>query len=107
MPLPHSLMQKEISERLARVRTATRQKSYDALIVYGDNKAQGSLRYPTDYFPDRAGWVSLGPTETYLFEGGGLRVVQGRRKGCRFASRLLEPGIGQIPGGTLNDEYAL
>ena len=69
MPLPHSLKQKEIGKRLARVRTATRQKSYDALIVYGDNKVRGSLRYLTECFPDRAGWVSLGPTETYLFEG--------------------------------------
>ena len=69
MPLPHSLMQQEIRRRLARVRAAMREKSYDALIVYGDNKVRGSLRYLTDYFPDRAGWVSLGATETYLFEG--------------------------------------
>jgi Xaa-Pro aminopeptidase len=67
--LPHSLMQKEISQRLSRVRAEMRKQSYDALIVYGDNKVRGSLRYLTDYFPDRAGWVSLSATETYLFEG--------------------------------------
>jgi Xaa-Pro aminopeptidase len=42
---------------------------YDALIVYGNNKVLGSLRYLTDYFPDRCGWTSIGPNETYLFDG--------------------------------------
>lgn len=69
MPLPHSLMEQEINRRLAAVTAAMGEQSYDALIVYGDNKVRGSLRYLTDYFPDRAGWVSLGPAETYLFEG--------------------------------------
>jgi Xaa-Pro aminopeptidase len=69
MPLPRALMRGEITRRLARVRRAMAERAYDALIVYGTNKVRGSLRYVTDYFPDRAGWVSLGATETYLFEG--------------------------------------
>ena len=86
MPLPHSLMQQEIRRRLARVRAAMREKSYDALIVYGDNKVRGSLRYLTDYFPDRAGWVSLGATETYLFEGAAF-VLSKEGEGCYCAIR--------------------
>ena len=88
MPLPHSLMQQEISRRLARVRAAMREKSYDALIVYGDNKVRGSLRYLTDYFPDRAGWVSLGATETYLFEGAAF-VLSKEGEGVL----LCDPGL--------------
>ena len=88
MPLPHSLMQQEIRRRLARVRAAMREKSYDALIVYGDNKVRGSLRYLTDYFPDRAGWVSLGATETYLFEGAAF-VLSKEGEGVL----LCDPGL--------------
>ena len=106
MPLPHSLMQKEISERLARVRTATRQKSYDALIVYGDNKVQGSLRYLTDYFPDRAGWVSLGPTETYLFEGAAF-VLSKDGEGVPVCVPSAGARYWADIRGTLNDTYAL
>ena len=69
MERSHGLMRKEIDQRLSAVRLAMEAKSYDALIVYGDNKVRGSLRYLTDYFPDRAGWVSLTATETYVFEG--------------------------------------
>lgn len=88
MPLPHSLMQKEISHRLSRVRAEMHKQSYDALIVYGDNKVRGSLRYLTDYFPDRAGWVSLSATETYLFEGAAF-VLSKEGEGVL----LCDPGL--------------
>jgi len=88
MPLPHSLMQKEIRQRLGSVLAAMREKSYDALIVYGDNKVRGSLRYLTDYFPDRAGWVSLSATETYLFEGAAF-VLSKEGEGVL----LCDPGL--------------
>jgi Xaa-Pro aminopeptidase len=88
VPLPHSLMQKEISQRLSRVRAEMRMQSYDALIVYGDNKVRGSLRYLTDYFPDRAGWVSLSATETYVFEGAAF-VLSKEGEGVL----LCDPGL--------------
>lgn len=88
MPLPHSLMQQEIKQRLASVCAAMRGRSYDALIVYGDNKVRGSLRYLTDYFPDRAGWVSLSATETYLFEGAAF-VLSKEGEGVL----LCDPGL--------------
>ena len=62
MPLPRTVMQQEVKRRIAAATAVMRERSYDALIVYGDNKVRGSLRYLTDYFPDRAGWVSLGAT---------------------------------------------
>lgn len=64
----------EIERRIEAVREEMKRRGYDALIVYGDNKVRGSLRYLTDFFPDRAGWISLGPTETYLFAGAVLIV---------------------------------
>lgn len=88
MPLPYSLMRKEIDQRLVNVRKAMQDESYDALIVYGDNKVRGSLRYLTDYFPDRAGWVSLSATETYLFEGAAF-VLPKEGKGVL----LCDPGL--------------
>ncbi len=62
----------EIDRRIERAREEMSRKGYDALIVYGNNKVYGSLRYLTDYFPDRCGWISLGGTETYLFDGAAL-----------------------------------
>jgi Xaa-Pro aminopeptidase len=88
MTLPHSLMQQEIRRRLSRVREVMREKSFDALIVYGNNKVRGSLRYLTDYFPDRAGWVSLSATETYLFEGAAF-VLSKEGEGVL----LCDPGL--------------
>jgi Xaa-Pro aminopeptidase len=60
---------KEIELRVEKTRAMIETRGYDALVVFGDNKVCGSLRYLTDYFPDRAGWISTGPHETYLFEG--------------------------------------
>lgn len=88
MPLPRSVMQQEIKRRIAAAVAVMREKSYDALIVYGDNKVRGSLRYLTDYFPDRAGWVSLGPTETYIFEGAACVLSPGGE-----TVLLFDPGL--------------
>jgi Xaa-Pro dipeptidase len=63
-------------------------RGYDALVVFGDNKVCGSLRYLTDYFPDRAGWISLGPHETYLFEGAAFVLpLKGE------PALMLDPGL--------------
>ncbi len=63
-------------------------RGYEALLIYGDNKLVGNLRYLTDYFPDRAGWISLGPTQTYMFEGALLVLTL-----CDEPSLLLDPGL--------------
>jgi hypothetical protein len=50
------------------------ERGYAALLVFGNNKLYGSLRYLSGYFTDRAGWISLGPDDVYLFEGAVLVV---------------------------------
>ncbi len=72
MSIPREVLYAEIDGRIERVRLEMAKKGYDALIVYGNNKVYGSLRYLTDYFPDRCGWISLSGTETYLFDGAAL-----------------------------------
>ena len=52
-----------------------REIDYSALLVYGNNKLFGSLRYLTDYFPVMAGWVSLSSTQTHIFEGTVLLIT--------------------------------
>ena len=74
MPIPRDVLQAEIDRRLAKTRQMMAEREYDALIVYGNNKLSGSLRYLTDYFPDRAGWISLTPTETAIVDGGASRA---------------------------------
>jgi Xaa-Pro aminopeptidase len=88
MATSRDILCKEIESRVERTREMMRRRGYDALIVFGDNKVCGSLRYLTDYFPDRAGWISLGPHETYLFEGGAF-VLPLRGE----PALLLDPGL--------------
>lgn len=52
----------EIPSRIARVRARMAENGYDALLVYGNNKVNGSLRYVSGYFPDRGGWLATGPS---------------------------------------------
>jgi len=59
----------EIAARVDRARERMREEGLAALLVFGDNKLYGSLRYLSGYFPDRAGWVSLGERDVYVFEG--------------------------------------
>ena len=49
---------------------------FDALIVYGNTKMGGSLRYLSGFFVDRTGWVSLGPSreDLFIFDGAALVV---------------------------------
>lgn len=54
-------LRQEIAGRIPRVQAAMQEEGIDALIVYGNTKAGGSLRYLTGYFVDRTGWVSFGP----------------------------------------------
>ena len=76
MPIPRDVLQAEIDRRLAKTRQMMAEREYDALIVYGNNKLSGSLRYLTDYFPDRAGWISLTRTETAIVDGGAVFITQ-------------------------------
>lgn len=70
MAIPKPVLRNEINARVEKAKQAMRERGYDLLIVYGDNKVYGSLRYLTDYFPDRAGWISLARDESYIVEGG-------------------------------------
>lgn len=61
-----------LSEIEVRVKNAQRlmaARGIDLLIVYGNNKLIGSLRYLTDYFADRAGWISLGKDHVEIVDG--------------------------------------
>lgn len=51
----------EVAERLDRARSELDRRGLDALIVYGNNKMNGSLRYLSGYWPDRGGWLATGP----------------------------------------------
>jgi Xaa-Pro aminopeptidase len=76
MSIPREALYAEIDQRIERTKEEMAKRGYDALIVYGNNKVYGSLRYLTDYFPDRCGWISLSGTETYLFDGAALLLPQ-------------------------------
>src|SRR5205807_895236 len=105
MSIPHSQLRNEIAQRLGRVQARMREQSYDALIVYGDNKVRGSLRYLTDYFPDRAGWVSLSATETYLFEGAAF-VLSSGGEGVLLCDPGLTPSKEVIAGTVVTGGFA-
>jgi Xaa-Pro aminopeptidase len=66
----------EVDGRVARVQAAMRDEGFDALIVYGNTKAGGSLRYLSGYFVDRTGWVSMGPNreDIFIFDAAGVVV---------------------------------
>lgn len=74
MAIPRSTLCNEIERRVELTKELMANRGYDALIVYGDNKVYGSLRYLTDYFPDRAGWISFGPQETQIVEGAAVVI---------------------------------
>lgn len=69
MAIPKTVLKNEICDRVRKTKDQMRECGYDLLIVYGNNKIYGSLRYLTDYFPDRAGWISLAGDESYIVEG--------------------------------------
>jgi Xaa-Pro aminopeptidase len=78
----------EIERRLEATKALMVERGYDLLLVYGSNKVNGSVRYLTDYFPDRAGWISLSPTETAIVEGAAVLVSP---KGDPLL--LVDPGL--------------
>jgi Xaa-Pro aminopeptidase len=88
MSIPREVILAEVDRRVEKVRLEMAKRGYDNLIVYGNNKVYGSLRYLTDYFPDRCGWISLTGTETYLFDGAALLLpLKGE------PALLLDPGM--------------
>jgi Xaa-Pro aminopeptidase len=88
---------KEIDTRITKAKEEMLKRGYDGLVVYGDNKVCGSLRYLTDYFPDRAGWISLGPDKTYLFEGSALVIPADGEPVL-----MMEPGL--LPGKEIHSK---
>jgi Xaa-Pro aminopeptidase len=82
-------LRSDIAGRIARVQEAMAVEGFDAVVVYGNNKAGGSLRYLTGYFVDRTGWVSFGPTrdDVFIFDAAAVVVpVRGD------PILLIEPG---------------
>ena len=84
----HSRLQTEVAQRHAAARAAMAAAGFSALLVYGDNKLYGNLRYLSGVFPDRAGWVSLTHSTVFVFEGAlVLLPLEGE------PTLLLEPGL--------------
>jgi Xaa-Pro aminopeptidase len=73
---PEDPLRTEIANRVGRVQEAMKAQGFDALVVYGNTKAGGSVRYLSDYYVDRTGWVSLGPTgdDSFIFDAAGVVV---------------------------------
>ena len=71
-----ALLKIEIRARVERLQAAMATAGFDALIVYGNAKAKGSLTYLSGYFVDRTGWVSNGPTrdDVSIFDGAAVVV---------------------------------
>jgi Xaa-Pro aminopeptidase len=51
----------QVEARIARTRDAMRDAGFSALVVYGNTKVHGALRYLSGYWPDRSGWLAAGP----------------------------------------------
>jgi len=88
MTVSHSALREEVNKRVANSKRLMAERGYDALIVYGSNKVSGSLRYLTDYFPDRAGWISLSANDTAIVEGAAAILTP---KG--ETALLVDPGL--------------
>jgi Xaa-Pro aminopeptidase len=69
----------EVQDRIERVRQQMEESGYDALLVYGNNKINGSLRYLSGYWPDRGGWLATGPhrSDIKIFDGATLLIARG------------------------------
>lgn len=61
LPMSTQGLAEEVEARIARARSAMSELELDALLVYGNNKVNGSLRYLSGYWPDRGGWLAYGP----------------------------------------------
>ena len=87
----------EIDKRIEKTKEVMKERGYDGLVVFGDNKVCGSLRYLTDYFPDRAGWISLAAHKTYLFEGAAFVIPANGDPAL-----MLDPGL--VPGKVIHSQ---
>jgi Xaa-Pro aminopeptidase len=88
MTVSLSALRGEVNRRVGNAKKMMTERGYDALVVYGSNKVSGSLRYLTDYFPDRAGWISLSAKDTALVEGAAAVLTE---KGG--TALLVDPGL--------------
>lgn len=88
MTVSMSALRDEVNKRVDNTKQMMSERGYDALVVYGSNKVSGSLRYLTDYFPDRAGWISLSGTDTALVEGAAA-VLTAKSE----TALLVDPGL--------------
>jgi Xaa-Pro aminopeptidase len=73
---PNFVLRGEIETRIANVRRAMNEQGVDVLLAYGNNRLHGSIRYLTDYFPDRTGWVSLSASVTEIMDGAAVMIAQ-------------------------------
>lgn len=66
----------EIARRVKTLQATMQTRGLDALVVYGNAKHAGSLRYLSGYAVDRTGWVSFGASrdEVFVFDGAGVVV---------------------------------
>jgi Xaa-Pro aminopeptidase len=55
-----------------------RDEGLTGLVVYGNSKINGSVRYLSGYWPDRGGWLAVGPqrSDIRIFDGATLVVPQ-------------------------------
>lgn len=76
MPLLIDGLCEEVAARIERARQEMRRSGYSALIVYGNTKINGSLRYLSGYWPDRGGWLASGPrrSDIKIFDAATLVV---------------------------------
>jgi Xaa-Pro aminopeptidase len=88
MNMPQSALKQEVEKRLTNTKKMMVERGYDALVVYGNNKVSGSLRYLTDYFPDRAGWISLSATDISIVDGAAALVSPNGE-----TTLLVDPGL--------------
>jgi Xaa-Pro aminopeptidase len=72
----HDVLRQEVNSRVERTQKLMRERGYDVLIVYANNKLNGSVRYLTDYYPDRTGWISLSPKVSDIMDGAAALLTQ-------------------------------
>lgn len=88
MTVSMSALRDEVNKRVHNTKKLMSDRGYDALVVYGSNKVSGSLRYLTDYFPDRAGWISLSGKDTVIIEGAAAILTASGE-----TALLVDPGL--------------
>lgn len=100
------ITREEVNLRLSRTRDSMRRQGYSALLVYGNTRLHGSLRYLSDYYPDRSGWAALGPNrgDVHIFDGATLVVpLEGEPVLVMDFGLVMdqEPHVDRVPAGGL------